>query len=135
MYTPNLVLTCIVHRVSLLFQCTAPRCHTFSNLHALERVCRELFIELLGTTCINMFDRSCRGKHVSLIVRFPSHGRQGEEFELVNTCINMFDRSCRGKHVSLIVRFPSHGRQGEEFEVWSHSNESLASVRRHIYQR
>ncbi|XP_031549243.1 probable ubiquitin carboxyl-terminal hydrolase FAF-X isoform X2 [Actinia tenebrosa] len=26
--------------------------------------------------------RSCRGKHVSLIIRFPAHGRQGEEFEI-----------------------------------------------------
>ncbi|EDO35056.1 predicted protein [Nematostella vectensis] len=44
-------------------------------------------------------------------------------------------RSCRGRHVSLIVRFPSHGRQGEEFEIWSHTNESIASVRRHILSR
>lgn len=44
-------------------------------------------------------------------------------------------RSCRGRHVSLIVRFPSHGRQGEDFEIWSHSNESVASVRRQIMSR
>ncbi|XP_068731970.1 ubiquitin carboxyl-terminal hydrolase 9X-like isoform X1 [Montipora capricornis] len=44
-------------------------------------------------------------------------------------------RSCRGRHVSLIVRFPSHGRQGEDFEIWSHTNESIASVRRQILSR
>ena len=44
-------------------------------------------------------------------------------------------RSCRGRHVSLIVRFPAHGRQGEEYEVWSHSNESVAAVRRQILNR
>ena len=44
-------------------------------------------------------------------------------------------RSCRGRHVSLFVRFPSHGRQGEDFEIWSHTNESVASVRRQIISR
>lgn len=44
-------------------------------------------------------------------------------------------RSCRGRHVSLIVRFPSHGRQGEDFEIWSHTNESIASVRRQVMSR
>ncbi|CAH3106557.1 unnamed protein product [Porites lobata] len=44
-------------------------------------------------------------------------------------------RSCRGQHVSLIVRFPSHGRQGDDFEIWSHANESIASVRRQILSR
>ena len=46
-----------------------------------------------------------------------------------------FFRSCRGQHVSLIVRFPSHGRQGDDFEIWSHANESIASVRRQILSR
>ncbi|XP_078379070.1 ubiquitin carboxyl-terminal hydrolase 9X-like isoform X2 [Oculina patagonica] len=44
-------------------------------------------------------------------------------------------RSCQGRHVSLIVRFPSHGRQGDDFEIWSHTNESIASVRRQIMSR
>ena len=46
-----------------------------------------------------------------------------------------FFRSCRGQHVSLIVRFPSHGRQGDDFEIWSHANESIASLRRQILSR
>ncbi|XP_070538663.1 ubiquitin carboxyl-terminal hydrolase 9X-like isoform X2 [Ptychodera flava] len=44
-------------------------------------------------------------------------------------------RAFRGKHVSLLVRFPNQGRQVDDLSVWSHTNESLAAVRRHILQR
>ena len=41
----------------------------------------------------------------------------------------------RGKHFTLIVRFPNQGRQPEDIEIWTHSNETLATVRRHILNR
>jgi ubiquitin carboxyl-terminal hydrolase 9/24 len=37
--------------------------------------------------------------------------------------------------VTLKVRYQSQGRQVEDFEIWSHQNETLGSVRRHILQR
>ncbi|XP_071949723.1 ubiquitin carboxyl-terminal hydrolase 9X-like isoform X2 [Antedon mediterranea] len=44
-------------------------------------------------------------------------------------------RAHRGKHVTLMVRFPNQGRQVEDLDVWSHTNESIASVRRQILLR
>ena len=44
-------------------------------------------------------------------------------------------RAPRGKHFTLIVRFPNQGRQPEEMEIWTHSNETLATVRRQILTR
>ncbi|XP_066267004.1 ubiquitin carboxyl-terminal hydrolase 9X-like isoform X4 [Branchiostoma lanceolatum] len=44
-------------------------------------------------------------------------------------------RACRGKHVSLIVRFPNQGRQVEDLDVWSHTNETVGALRRHILTR
>ncbi|XP_071799117.1 ubiquitin carboxyl-terminal hydrolase 9X-like isoform X1 [Asterias amurensis] len=44
-------------------------------------------------------------------------------------------RAHRGKHVTLLVRFPNQGRQGDDIDIWSHTNESLASVRRQILLR
>ena len=41
----------------------------------------------------------------------------------------------RGKHFTLTVRFPNQGRQPEDLEIWTHSNETLATVRRHILNR
>ena len=49
-------------------------------------------------------------------------------------CISLC-RACRGKHITLYIRFSPQARQSEDFEIWSHTNESLASVRRHIYSR
>ena len=40
-----------------------------------------------------------------------------------------------GKHMTLIVRTAAQGRQTEDFELWSHMNETIATVRRHIVQR
>lgn len=45
------------------------------------------------------------------------------------------ERACRGKHVTLYIRFSPQARQSEDFEIWSHTNDSLASVRRQIYSR
>jgi len=35
----------------------------------------------------------------------------------------------------LVVRFPNQGRQPEDIEIWTHSNETLATVRRRIMAR
>lgn len=44
-------------------------------------------------------------------------------------------RAFRGKHVSLVVRFPNQGRQVEDLDVWSHTNDTIGSVRRCILNR
>ncbi|XP_066928951.1 ubiquitin carboxyl-terminal hydrolase 9X-like [Clytia hemisphaerica] len=44
-------------------------------------------------------------------------------------------RAFRGKQLCLYIRFSPQNRQIEDFEVWSHDNESLASLRRTIYNR
>lgn len=35
----------------------------------------------------------------------------------------------------MVVRFPNQGRQPEDIEIWTHSNETLATVRRRIMAR
>ncbi|XP_052214421.1 probable ubiquitin carboxyl-terminal hydrolase FAF-X [Dreissena polymorpha] len=64
--------------------------------------------------------------------------------EYVNECDEQFgeersilplSRACRGKLVSLMVRFPNQGRQVEDIEIWSHTNETIGAVRRHILHR
>uniref|UniRef100_H2QZC4 Ubiquitin specific peptidase 9, Y-linked n=1 Tax=Pan troglodytes TaxID=9598 RepID=H2QZC4_PANTR len=44
-------------------------------------------------------------------------------------------RAFRGKHLSLIVRFPNQGRQVDELDIWSHTNDTIGSVRRCIVNR
>ncbi|KAF4027332.1 hypothetical protein G4228_019128 [Cervus hanglu yarkandensis] len=44
-------------------------------------------------------------------------------------------RAFRGKHLSLIVRFPNHGRQVDDLDIWSHTNDTVGSVRRCILNR
>uniref|UniRef100_A0A8C0XF89 ubiquitinyl hydrolase 1 n=1 Tax=Castor canadensis TaxID=51338 RepID=A0A8C0XF89_CASCN len=44
-------------------------------------------------------------------------------------------RAFRGKHLSFIVRFPNQGRQVDDLEVWSHTNDTIGSVRRCILSR
>ncbi|XP_054553726.1 probable ubiquitin carboxyl-terminal hydrolase FAF-X [Talpa occidentalis] len=41
-------------------------------------------------------------------------------------------RAFRGKHLSLIIRFPNHGRQVDDLDIWSHTNDTVGSVRRCI---
>lgn len=45
------------------------------------------------------------------------------------------NRAFRGKHVSLVVRFPNQGRQVEDLDIWSHTNDTIGSVRRCILSR
>ncbi|CAB4035298.1 probable ubiquitin carboxyl-terminal hydrolase FAF-X, partial [Paramuricea clavata] len=44
-------------------------------------------------------------------------------------------RAYYGKHITLIIRTVAQGRQTEDFELWSHLNETIATVRRHILQK
>ena len=44
-------------------------------------------------------------------------------------------RASRGRQLSLTVRFPNQGRQTEDMDIWTHTNETMASVRRTIAQR
>lgn len=53
----------------------------------------------------------------------------------VSVLLQLCDRACRGKLVTLIVRFPSQGRQLEDLDVWSHTNDTIGSVRRQILHR
>ncbi|XP_065164971.1 probable ubiquitin carboxyl-terminal hydrolase FAF-X isoform X2 [Atheta coriaria] len=64
--------------------------------------------------------------------------------EYISECDNGFvgerkilplHRACRGKHLSLVVRFSSPNRQVDDFEVFTHSNDTLASLRKHILRR
>ncbi|XP_022918953.1 ubiquitin carboxyl-terminal hydrolase 9X [Onthophagus taurus] len=43
-------------------------------------------------------------------------------------------RACRGRHMMLLVRFSSPNRQ-DDIEIFTHSNDTLASLRRHILRR
>ena len=49
--------------------------------------------------------------------------------------LTFFHRAFRGRLVTLKVRYQSQGRQVEDFEIWSHQNETVGAVRRHILQR
>lgn len=44
-------------------------------------------------------------------------------------------RACRGKHISLIVRFSTPSRQVDDMEMYSHTNDTVASLRRQIMRR
>lgn len=44
-------------------------------------------------------------------------------------------RACRGKHLTLIVRFSCPGRQVDDLELFTHSNDTLASLRRSVLRR
>ncbi|XP_028290959.1 ubiquitin carboxyl-terminal hydrolase 9X isoform X3 [Gouania willdenowi] len=44
-------------------------------------------------------------------------------------------RAFRGKHITLIVRFPNQGRQVDDLDIWSHTNDTIGSVRRGILTR
>lgn len=64
--------------------------------------------------------------------------------EYLSECDNAFTgerkmlplhRACRGKHMTLIIRFSTPNRQVEELELYTHSNDTLASLRRQILRR
>ncbi|XP_064082430.1 probable ubiquitin carboxyl-terminal hydrolase FAF-X isoform X2 [Macrobrachium nipponense] len=44
-------------------------------------------------------------------------------------------RASRGKHMSLLVRFPVQGRQPDELDVWTHTNDTMGSIRRQVLHR
>ncbi|CAB1346501.1 unnamed protein product, partial [Coregonus sp. 'balchen'] len=44
-------------------------------------------------------------------------------------------RAFRGKHITLTVRFPNQGRQVDDLDIWSHTNDTIGSVRRGILTR
>ena len=43
-------------------------------------------------------------------------------------------RASRGKQMMLIFRFPNQSRQISDIDIWTHTNETLGSVRRQILQ-
>lgn len=48
----------------------------------------------------------------------------------------MFDyRAARGKYLSLIIRFVNPGRNVDDIDVFTHSNDTLGSLRRQILRR
>ncbi|CAH1960059.1 unnamed protein product [Acanthoscelides obtectus] len=64
--------------------------------------------------------------------------------EYISECDNNFvgerrvlplHRACHGKHLTLIVRFSSPSRQVEDLELYTHSNDTLASLRKYISRR
>lgn len=44
-------------------------------------------------------------------------------------------RAARGKHLSLVIRFASPGRNVDDIDIFTHSNDTLASLRRQILRR
>ncbi|XP_039510750.1 probable ubiquitin carboxyl-terminal hydrolase FAF-X isoform X2 [Pimephales promelas] len=44
-------------------------------------------------------------------------------------------RAFRGKHITLVVRFPNQGRQVDDLDIWSHTNDTIGSVRRCVLAR
>ncbi|XP_047353087.1 probable ubiquitin carboxyl-terminal hydrolase FAF-X isoform X1 [Vespa velutina] len=64
--------------------------------------------------------------------------------EYINECDTAFPeerkilplhRAARGKHLSLIIRFPNHIRNTDDIEIYTHSNDTLASLKRQILRR
>jgi ubiquitin carboxyl-terminal hydrolase 9/24 len=65
-------------------------------------------------------------------------------YEYVNQCDNDFgeertilpmSRSFRGKHLMLTIRFPNHGRHLDDIEIWTHTNDTLHSIRQQILSK
>ncbi|XP_033356836.1 probable ubiquitin carboxyl-terminal hydrolase FAF-X isoform X1 [Bombus vosnesenskii] len=64
--------------------------------------------------------------------------------EYINECDTTFPgerkilplhRAVRGKHLSLIIRFANPGRNVDDIEIFTHSNDTLGSLRRQILRR
>ncbi|KAF5307812.1 hypothetical protein FQR65_LT06684 [Abscondita terminalis] len=64
--------------------------------------------------------------------------------EYLSECDNAFmgerkilplHRACKGKHMTLIIRFTSPNRPVDDLEVLTHSNDTIASIRRYILRR
>ncbi|XP_054167467.1 probable ubiquitin carboxyl-terminal hydrolase FAF-X [Oppia nitens] len=65
-------------------------------------------------------------------------------YEYINQCDNDFgeertilpmSRSFRGKHLMLTIRFPNHGRHVDDIEIWTHTNDTLHSIRQQILNK
>ena len=56
------------------------------------------------------------------------------EYQEERSYIPLF-RSARGKQMSISVRFPNSGHKVEDMEFWIHDNETLATIRRMVYQK
>ena len=56
------------------------------------------------------------------------------EYQEERSCIPLF-RAARGKQLTLTVRFPNSGHKVEDMEFWVHDNDTLASLRRLIFQK
>ena len=56
------------------------------------------------------------------------------EYQEERSCIPLY-RAARGKQLSLTIRFPNSGHKVEDMEFWMHDNETLASLRRNIFQK
>lgn len=41
-------------------------------------------------------------------------------------------RASRGKQLSLVIRFLIQGRQPDELEIWTHSSDTIASIKRQV---
>lgn len=46
-----------------------------------------------------------------------------------------FCRASRGKHLTVYVRIPSGQGRNEDVELWSHSNDTLASLKHQLQQK
>lgn len=64
--------------------------------------------------------------------------------EYINECDTAFPgerkilplhRAARGKHMSLVIRFVNPGRSIDDIDVYTHTNDTLASLRRQILRR
>lgn len=47
----------------------------------------------------------------------------------------MIYRAARGKHLALIIRFANPARNVDDIEIFTHTNDTLASLRRQILRR
>lgn len=52
----------------------------------------------------------------------------------MNNCIYVY-RAARGKHLSLVIRFASPGRNVDDVDIYTHTNDTLASLRRQVLRR
>ena len=44
-------------------------------------------------------------------------------------------RAFRGTDLMLLVRFPNQGRQVDDLDIWTHTNDSIGSIRRQVLNR
>ena len=69
-----------------------------------------------------------------LCVLFEYVSECDAEYQEERSCIPLY-RAARGKHLTLTVRFPNSGHKVEDMEFWVHDNDTLASLRRMVFQK